>query len=62
MNKDNFELKLEELEKCCERASQGNLSMDELMEYYVEGRKLHDECLKILDEKKQKFETIKVEE
>lgn len=60
--KDEFEIKLQEFEKCCLEAENLDLNIDEMMESYVQGRRLYQECLEILEEKKQKFETIRVED
>lgn len=61
-SKDKFEEKLSEFQECCQKAQDRDLSIDQLMDLYVEGKKLHSQCLEILDQKKQKFETITAEE
>lgn len=55
--KNNFEesmLKLEEVSKILKRE---DLSLDEAMNKFEEGQRYYEECMKFLNEAKQKIET-----
>ena len=55
MKKDNFEDKIEILEKIVSELEKGDLSLDESVSKFEEGMKLSKECSKMLDEAQKKI-------
>lgn len=61
MKNNSFEKKIDELNDIVERLENGNASLEESISLYEKGMKLSAECMKILNEAKQKVEFIKNE-
>jgi exodeoxyribonuclease VII small subunit len=54
----NFEKAMERLEEVVEKLSDGNISLDEMIELYQEGEALKRHCQSRLDEAKMKIEEV----
>ena len=52
---DNFEFKMEELEKIVKELEKGDLNLDDSLVKFEEGMKLSKECGKILDNAEKKI-------
>ena len=54
----NFEKSLAELEDIVKKLEGGNISLDEMLEYFEKGTKLVAECNKVLDETEAKLTVL----
>ena len=59
--KDNFEVKIERLDKIVEELEKGDTNLEDSLEKFEEGIKLSKECNKILEDAEKKI-TILLEE
>ena len=57
-NKQSFEAALAELEEIAKRLETENLSLEDSMSLFERGIKLSRECGRMLDEAKQRIETL----
>lgn len=54
----NFEKSLAELEEIVKKLEGGNISLDEMLEYFEKGTKLVADCNKVLDETEAKLNIL----
>lgn len=54
----NFEKSLAELEEIVKKLEGGNISLDEMLEYFEKGTKLVTDCNKVLDETEAKLNIL----
>ena len=55
MDKDNFESKMEELEKIVTDLEKGDMNLDDSLVKFEEGMKISKECSKILEDAEKKI-------
>lgn len=55
---NNFENKLEQLEKIVARLENNEISLDEAIKLFEDGVKLSNDCRKILETAEQKIKTL----
>ena len=55
MKEENFETKMEELEKIVEELEKGELSLDDSVSKFEQGMKISQECNKMLEKAEKKI-------